>query len=88
MVSSSQFLENLLKQIVNLPEEVKVSEQEGVLEISANQSDLGMIIGKNGKNIRGLRGVVNLKTAKEGGPRLELKIHEEVTDKQSQNETA
>lgn len=77
MANSSEFLEKQLKQIVNNPDEVKVEEKDGLLEIFANASDLGVIIGKNGRNIRSLKSIVNLKTAREGLPRLELKIHED-----------
>lgn len=77
MKSPAQFLEELLKNIVNSPSEVKVVHNDLVLEVKAAGSDLGIIIGKNGKNIRAFRSVVNLKTAKEGTPRLDIKINEE-----------
>lgn len=73
-----EFLTDLLKKMVSLPDEVKVGDGgQGVWEITANQTDLGVIIGKDGKNIRALKNLVNLKTYKEGLPRVELKIHEE-----------
>ena len=76
-MNSAEFLEKLLKLVVSNTEEVKVSEKESILEVSANNADLGVIIGKGGKNIRALRNVINLKTAKEGKPRIEIKIREE-----------
>lgn len=76
MKSNAEFLEDLLKNIVGNPDEVKVTQNDVVLEVTAGSSDLGVIIGKNGKNIRALRSVVNLKTAKEGSPRLDIKINE------------
>lgn len=77
MSNLAEFLENQLKKIADNPDEVGVEEKEGLLEIFANPADLGVIIGKSGRNIRALKTVVNLKTAKEGQPRMELKIHEE-----------
>jgi len=81
MKSSAQFLEDILKLIVGNPDEVKVTQNDLVLEVEAESSDLGVIIGKNGKNIRAFKSVVNLKTAKEGSSRLEIKIHEEAENK-------
>lgn len=77
MKNSAQFLGGILKQIVSNPSGVKVSQNDLVLEVTAESSDLGVIIGKGGKNIRAFKSVVNLKTAKEGTSRLEIRIHEE-----------
>lgn len=77
MKNSAQFLEDILKQIVSDPNEVKVTQTDQVLEVTAANADLGVIIGKGGKNIRAFKSLVNLKTAKEGAARLEIKIHEE-----------
>lgn len=78
MKECSQFLEETLKQIVSNPEELKVTQNESTLEIIAASGDLGVIIGKGGKNIRAFKSIVNLKTAKEGTPRLDIRIHEEI----------
>lgn len=76
-MSSAEFLENLLKRIVNSPEAVKVFENDTLLEVTADSDDLGIVIGKGGKNIRSFKNIINLKTAKEGTPRIEIKINEE-----------
>ncbi len=77
MKNSVQFLEDILKQIVASPDGVKVTQSDLVLEVMADSGDLGVIIGKGGKNIRAFKSLVNLKTAKEGSARLDIRIHEE-----------
>lgn len=72
-----ELLAELLKKIVTQPAKVKVSEEENLLVISADPSDLGVIIGKEGRNIKALRTLLNLKGAKQGAPRFELKVNAE-----------
>ncbi|MCL5004089.1 MAG: KH domain-containing protein [Patescibacteria group bacterium] len=76
MKTNTEFLDYILKSLVTSPNDVKITENESLMEISANNSDLGSIIGKEGKTIRALRNLVNLKTAKDGTPRVDLKIVE------------
>jgi|GEM_PF-1351123 predicted RNA-binding protein YlqC (UPF0109 family) len=77
MKNAAQFLEDILRQVVSNPEEVKITQNDTALEVKANSGDLGVIIGKGGKNIRAFKSLVNLKTAKEGSTRLDIKINEE-----------
>ena len=62
-------LEYLISQIVDEPEKVTVSEQEdqGMINftITVAPSDMGKIIGKNGKVIRAVRNVVKISAIKQ-----------------------
>lgn len=65
-----EFIEYLLKLIVNHPEEVKVEENhlgENAYQyrIYAHQEDVGKIIGKNGKTVQSIRNVAKILAVKE-----------------------
>lgn len=70
-----EFVEAIIKQIVARPEEVTVRDEGSVLQIFVSATDAGTVIGKEGRNIRALRSVVNLKSVKLGLPRYELKVN-------------
>ena len=59
----------ILKAIVDNPDKVDIKEQEenGIINftIKVAESDMGKVIGKSGKVIRGIRNVVKIKTIKE-----------------------
>lgn len=56
------------KSLVDLPEEVKVNEivgeQTTVLELRVDKSDLGKVIGKQGRTARALRTILNAASTK------------------------
>jgi predicted RNA-binding protein YlqC (UPF0109 family) len=58
----------IVKSIVDKPEDVSVVETEGddliVLELSVAKSDMGLVIGKQGRNIGAIRTLVNAASAK------------------------
>jgi len=60
----------LTKSIVDLPEEVSISEVEGekavVYEIKVAESDVGKVIGKHGRIINAIRTIVRAAAVKEG----------------------
>lgn len=62
-------LEYIISQIVDNPEKVEVTEQEnqGMINfaISVDPSDMGRIIGKNGKVIRSIRNVIKISAIKQ-----------------------
>jgi uncharacterized protein len=65
-----EFVEFIVKQLVDKPEEVKVAEtilNENTFEIKikVDQSDIGKVVGKKGKNIDALRTLSTAVAAKE-----------------------
>ena len=56
-------LEYIVKNLVSVPEDVKISENgiDGkiVLKLSVNSGDMGRIIGKEGRIIRSIREIIN-----------------------------
>ncbi len=63
-------LELMAKSLVDVPDEVEVNEIEGdrssVLELKVAQSDIGKVIGKQGRIANALRTVVKAAAVKEG----------------------
>ena len=66
-----QFLENIIKPIVDYPKQVKITEVNGetvcIYELKVGEGDYGKVIGKRGQNahsIRILLGAVAAKTKK------------------------
>ena len=73
-----QLLCDMVKAIVDKPDEVKVEveETESVLiyKLSVGDGDLGKVIGKKGKNVGALRIIMSASNAKEGGKRARLDV--------------
>ncbi len=63
-------VEYLAKALVDNPEEVNVTEVEGesatVLELSVAKTDLGKVIGRQGKTARAMRTILGASSAKLG----------------------
>ncbi|MCK4379298.1 MAG: KH domain-containing protein [Deltaproteobacteria bacterium] len=63
-------VEYLAKALVDNPEEVKVTEVEGesatILELSVAKTDLGKVIGRQGKTARAMRTILGASSAKLG----------------------
>jgi len=61
-------IKEIVKALVDQPERVVVTEIEGdrtnVLELSVAKSDMGMVIGKQGRNAQALRTILNAASAK------------------------
>ncbi|KZE65848.1 hypothetical protein AWM68_05570 [Fictibacillus phosphorivorans] len=59
----TELIESIVKALVDHPEEVSVKEvQEGhrlVYQLSVNQTDMGKVIGKQGRVAKAIRTVVN-----------------------------
>jgi hypothetical protein len=59
MAGMKELVEDIAKALVDIPEEVSVREVEGeqvtVLELRVAQSDLGKVIGKQGRTARSIR---------------------------------
>lgn len=56
-------IEEMAKALVDMPEQVSVTEIEGeqttVLELKVDKTDLGKVIGKQGRTARALRTILN-----------------------------
>ena len=64
-----EFIEYLVKQLVNNPNEVEVTEtqESGLLSyrIKVANEDMGIVIGKEGKNIKSIRNLAKSKAIKD-----------------------
>lgn len=72
------FIEMVVKQLVDKPDEVEVkaveTEQRIIYELTVGEGDFGKVIGKRGRNISAIRTLVFAINAKEGGKRARLDI--------------
>lgn len=68
MSELKDLIEYVSKTLVDMPEEVQVKEVEGeqttVIELRVDKSDLGKVIGKQGRTARALRTVLNAASTK------------------------
>ena len=75
-----KLLEDIVKSLVDKPDEVKInineSENTIVYELNVGEGDLGKVIGKKGRNINSIRTLLSATNAKEGGKRAILEIIE------------
>lgn len=64
-----EFVESIIKQIVDLPDEVQVQEVKAerviLLEIRVAKEDMGKVIGKGGRVANALRTIVGAAAAKQ-----------------------
>jgi len=81
MNSDQQFLESVVKAIVNNPNDVKVDrviDERGVLlTLDVNPSDMGYVIGRSGQTARAIRTLLKIVGAKNNA-RVNLKINEPI----------
>ncbi|MDH4222141.1 MAG: KH domain-containing protein [candidate division Zixibacteria bacterium] len=65
-----QFIETIVKALVDNPDQVSVSEVDGekttVYELRVGQGDLGKVIGKKGKTAGAIRILISAASAKKG----------------------
>ncbi len=63
-------LENIVKSLVDAPNEVQITEIDGektiIFELRCNAKDIGKIIGKSGKTVGAMRTLLNSIAAKQG----------------------
>jgi predicted RNA-binding protein YlqC (UPF0109 family) len=68
MSELKDLIEYVGKALVDMPDEVKVNEITGeqttVIEIKVDKSDLGKVIGKQGRTARALRTILNAASTK------------------------
>ena len=67
-MKDQEFIEYVVKALVDMPEAVQVNEivgeQTTVIELKVDKSDLGKIIGKQGRTARSLRTILNAASTK------------------------
>jgi predicted RNA-binding protein YlqC (UPF0109 family) len=72
-------VEFIVKSLVDFPEQVEVQELEGdvttIVELSVAESDMGRVIGKNGRVINAIRAILQVLAAKQG-KRVSLELLE------------
>jgi predicted RNA-binding protein YlqC (UPF0109 family) len=65
-----EILETIVKSLVDVPGEVKITEIDGnktvIFELRCNAKDIGKIIGKSGKTVGAMRTLLNSIAAKQG----------------------
>ncbi|MBT5077700.1 MAG: KH domain-containing protein [Candidatus Marinimicrobia bacterium] len=75
-----EMLETIIKTIVDSPDKVKIdiaeTENTNIYELHVAEGEVGMVIGKQGKNISAIRTLLSAATAKAGGKRSLLEIIE------------
>ncbi len=73
-----EFIESVVQQLVDKPDEVNVeaveSEQTIIFELTVGDGDYGKVIGKRGRNISAIRTILFAINAKEGGKRARLEV--------------
>ena len=79
MEADQQFVETLVRAIVNNPEDVKTTrtiDERGVLiTLDVNPTDMGYVIGREGQTARSMRTLLKIVGAKHNA-RVNLKINE------------
>ena len=86
-----EFVEYVVKNLVDNPDKVQVNVLEGshtlIIELQAEKSDIGKIIGKKGKTINAIRNLLT-SVASRNGIRVNLEIIEDKkTSEEEQNDT-
>lgn len=79
MEADQQFVETLVRSIVNTPDDVKTTrtiDERGVLiTLDVNPTDMGYVIGRQGQTARSIRTLLKIVGAKHNA-RVNLKINE------------
>ena len=77
-IAMKAFIETIIKQLVDKPEEVDVqtvdTDEFIVYELTVGDGDYGKVIGKRGRNISAIRTILFAINAKEGGKRARFEI--------------
>ena len=81
MEGYDDFVEMIVKKLVDYPEEVKVTQVDSdktiILELEVNKDDLGKVIGKKGRTARAIRTLLTASAAKNGSRKALLEILED-----------
>ncbi len=70
MAILKELIELMIKGIVDKPDKVEINqiigEKTSVFEIKADSDDIGKIIGKQGRNIKSIRTIINAAAQRDG----------------------
>ena len=73
-----EFIETIVKQLVDKPNDVNVNPVESddniTYELTVGDGDYGKVIGKRGRNVSAIRTILFAINAKEGGKRARLEL--------------
>ena len=73
-----EFIETIVKQLVDKPNDVNVNPIESddtvTYELTVGDGDYGKVIGKRGRNVSAIRTILFAINAKEGGKRARLEL--------------
>ena len=73
-----EFIETIVKQLVDKPNDVNVNPVESddtiTYELTVGDGDYGKVIGKRGRNVSAIRTILFAINAKEGGKRARLDV--------------
>ena len=91
-LAMKEFLEYIVKNLVNHPDEVCVTEIIGthsmILELRVNQSDIGAVIGRGGRTINAMRALIAATIRnKENVLRVTIEIVEEKEKRPASSQT-
>ena len=68
MTTITDLLKHIVQAMVDYPEEVQITEVKGgqttILELRVAKSDMGKVIGKQGRNAQAIRSILNAASAK------------------------
>ena len=80
MSDSKEFLEYIIKHLVDKPDEVQITEQEGeqtvIYQVRVGKGDIGKVLGKHGQHVDAIRTLISAVSAKGGKKRAILEIIE------------
>lgn len=62
----TELVEYLVKELVDFPDEVAVTEENDIVKVSVAKSDMGKIIGRQGRIAKSIRAIVKAASAKQG----------------------
>jgi hypothetical protein len=80
MSDLKEFIEYVVKSVVDNPDEVRIKEISGeqavLYELQVGKRDMGKVIGKHGSNVTAIRTLLSAVSAKAGKKRVTLEIIE------------
>ncbi len=80
MSDLKEFIEYVVKSVVDNPDEVRIKEISGeqavIYELQVGKRDMGKVLGKHGSNVTAIRTLLSAVSAKAGKKRVRLKIIE------------